>query len=287
MKTRILTAVAAFFLTPACTGASGGGVSDSEVEAISTTRESLTIADEFTSTSVAPLHVRLAWGYLSWMGDRGLRSSTGVRAERYDWTGSAVLSDGKATLDMSTFLEPGDSAAAGEANEVKWTSHTVPHFDGVIATLEPATAAANLVIKTPTFEKTVAVAELAAGAELRFDVEASGRQFSISALPDEDAACSGFIVGFARVDGETTHFKGLRLSKLGDRLGKLRFDATGGAITAEVVDPDGAVVDSGEGTLDATAHTFRITLGSGTVSGLYVDPRYSSRGSFQATARCL
>lgn len=293
MKTRTLVGLATFLLVPACAGSAGGGVSDSEVDAIKTARESLTIADEFTSTSVAPMHVRLAWGYLSWMGEggRGAKGQPGlsvpkVMPEGFDWTGNATVTDGKATLDMSTFLEKGDSAEAGEANEVKWNSHTFPHFDGVIATLEPATTAASLVIKTPSFEKTVALSELTGGKELRFDVEATGRQFSISSLPEEDAACSGFVVGFSRVDGTTTHFKGLRLSKLGDRLGKLRFDVTDGAITAEVVDASGAVIDSGEGTLDAASHTFAIKLGTGSVSGLYVDPSYSSRGSFQATARC-
>lgn len=285
-RSKLFAALATLLLTPACAGSSDSAIADSDVDAIATARSSLTTVDEFATPDV--LHVRLAWGYLAWQ-DRGGRTAarTAGRELGFDWTGNLVLSDGTATLDMSTFLEKGDSAVSGEANEVKWNSHTYPHFDGVIATLKPASAAANLVIKTPSFEKTLSFAEVAAGKELRFDVESTGRQFSISALPDESAACSGFVVGFVKPEGAVTHFKGLRLSNLGDRLGKLRFEASDGVISsAEVLNAAGEVVDTGAGTLDAAAHTFSVTLGSGTVSGLYADPSYSSRGSFQATARC-
>lgn len=266
---------AALFALSACSGG-GGAIADSEVDAIKTTRSSLTVADEFATPGV--LHVRLAWGLLSWAGK-------GQRPTGFDWTGGAKLSDGTANLDMVTFFEKGDEAVAGEASEVKWNSHTYPHFDGVIATLTPG-AGGTVTIDTPSFKKELPVAALNAGNELRFPVGTAGHEFSISSLADQDAACSGFVVGFVKPDGETTHFKGLRLSNLGDRLGKLSFDVAGGAITAEVTDLNGELVESGTGTIDAATRTFSIALGKSTVTGLYVDPSYSSRGSFQATERC-
>lgn len=271
-RTQVVSALSFLFLIPACTG-STGGVSDSEVDAIKTTRSSLTTADEFSTPGV--LHVRLAWGLLSW-------ADKGARPAAFDWTGAATLSDGTAKLDMVTFFEKGDEGVAGEANQLKWNSHTYPHFDGVIGTLQPASLDATLALVTPKFEKTLGVNELLSAGELRFDVDDVGHQVSVSAIPDEDASCSGFVVGFVR----ESNFKGLRLSNLGDRLGKLRFDVTDGKIAAEVVDLNGEVIDSGEGTLDAAAHTFSITLSNSTVSGLYEDASYSSRGSFQASVRC-
>jgi hypothetical protein len=273
-RTRILLALSLFALTPACTGSSGGAITDSEVDAIQTTRSSLTTTDEFATPDV--VHVRLAWGLLAWAGK-------GTRPTGVDWTGGATLSDGTATLDMSTFFEKGDSAANGEANQVNWNSHTYPHFDGVVATLKPGSADATLAIKTPNFEKTLAISELVKRGELRFPVDAAGHAYSISALPDQDASCSNFVVGFVR----DSNFKGLVLSNLGDRLGKLRFEVmTDGTISGEQVDLDGEVVASGTGAIDSAAHTFSLTLGKSVVTGLYEDPSYSSRGSFQATARC-
>lgn len=270
-RTKVLFAFSFLFLVPGC--ASSSGVADSEVDAIKTTRSSLTTTDEFATSGV--VHVRLAWGLLAW-------AEKGKRPEAFEWTGSATLSDGTAKLDMVTFFEKGDEAVAGEANQLKWNSRTSPHFDGVIGTLTPGSADGTFSIVTPKFEKTLAVSELVNAGELRFDVDDVGHQFSISTLPDEDASCSGFVVGFSR----DTNFKGLRLSNLGDRLGKLRFDVTDGKIAAEVVDLNGEVIESGAGTLDATAHTFSITLSKSTVTGLYEEPSYSSRGSFQATVRC-
>ncbi|MFO0598553.1 MAG: hypothetical protein U0228_24820 [Myxococcaceae bacterium] len=256
----------------ACSGSSSG-VADSEVDAIQTARSSLTTADEFATADV--LHVRLAWGLLAW-ADKGLRPK-GV-----DWTGAATLSNGSATLDMITFFEPGDSKVDGPANALSWNSHTYPHFDGVIGTLKPGAADATLAIKTASFEKTLSIAELLSSKELRFKVDDVGHEFSVSALPDQDASCSGFVVGFVR----GTEFKGLHLSNLGDRTGKLRFEAADGKIAAELVDENGAVVDTGTGTIDASAHTFTIALGKSTVNGLYEDASYSSRGAFQATQTC-
>lgn len=271
--TKVTFALSVLFFVSACSGSSGGAVSDSEVDAIKTTRSSLTTVDELATPGV--LHVRLAWGLLAW-------ADKGVKPSAFDWTGAATLSDGTAKLDMVTFFEKGDEAVAGEANQLKWNSHTYPHFDGVIGTLTPASEGGALSIVTPKFEKSVAISELLAAGELRFKVDDVGHEFSISALPDEDASCSGFVVGFVR----ESNFKGLRLSNLGDRLGKLRFDVTDGKIAAEVVDLNGEVIDSGEGALDAAAHTFSITLSTSTITGLYEDASYSSRGSFQATVRC-
>lgn len=281
-----LLAAATILLIPACSADRVvDAISDTEVDSIQTTRESVTIASETEVPGV--LHVRLAWGYLAWKehASRGDRA-TGLRDAGFDWTGGLTISNGTATLDMSTFLEKGDSAEVGAANEVKWNSHTYPHFDGVIATLTPETADAQVVIDTPSFKKTLSFTELATGGEQRFAVEATGRELSISPLVDEDASCSGFIVGFLKADGTTLGFKGLRLSKLGDRLGKLRFESVDGAITAEVLDTEGVVIDTGTGALNAEAKTFTVQLSNGTVRGSYADPSYSSRGSFQATARC-
>lgn len=279
---RVLVASLILF-TAACSGSSGGAITDSEVDAIKTTRSSLTTTDEFATPDV--VHVRLAWGLLAWAGKGFVQTSEqkGTKPTGTDWTGGLTLSDGTATLDMSTFFEKGDSALNGEANQVKWNSHTYPHFDGVIATLKPGSSASTVAIVTPNFEKTLSISELVQGGEVRFPVDAAGHEFSISALPDEDASCSNFVVGFVR----DSSFKGLVLSNLGDRLGKLRFDIlTDGTLGAEQVDLNGEVVASGTGTIDAAAHTFTLSIGKSTVSGLYADPSYSNRGSFQATSRC-
>ena len=68
MHRKLFAALATLLLTPACAGSSGSGVSDSDINAIQTARESLTQVDEFATPKV--LHVRLGWGYLSWQ-DRG------------------------------------------------------------------------------------------------------------------------------------------------------------------------------------------------------------------------
>lgn len=253
--------------------ADSGAVSDAEVDAIKTARSSLVTADEFARPGV--LHVRLAWGLLAW-ADRGAKEST------VDWTGSAALSSGTATLDMTTFFEKGDAPVEGAANEVKWASQTHPHFDGVVATLEPSSADDTFTITTPGFTKALTAADLNAAGELRFSVDDAGHEFSISALPDEDASCSYFVVGFSR----GAHFKGLALSNLGDRQGKLRFEVSDGAITADLLDTDGAVIDSGAGALDEATQSFTIALGKSTLTGLYTPASYASRGSFQASARC-
>lgn len=278
MKLQVPLFAAVFTLSACVGGTTGGAISDSEVDAIKTARSSLTTADEFATTGVT--HVRLAWGLLAWAGK-------GVRPTGTDWSGGLTIPDGTAKLDMTTFFEPGDAPVDGAAaNEVKWNSHTYPHFDGIIATLTPASATGSLVINTASFKQEIPLADLTSGKELRYPVDAAGHEFSISALADEDASCSGFVVGFVRPEGDVTHFKGLRLSNLGDRLGKLRFDVTGSDVSAEVVDEAGTVLESATGTLDATAKTFSITLAKSIVTGLYVDPSYSSRGSFQATVRC-
>ncbi len=258
-------------LLAACSGESG--VTDAEVDAIKTSRASLVSAD--SDATVGVMHVRLAWGLLAWAG-RGAKEST------VDWTGGAALSNGTASLDMTTFFEKGDVPVEGAANEVKWASHTHPHFDGIIATLAPGSADDTLRITTPGFTKELSVADLNAAGEFRFNVDDAGHEFSISAIPDEDAACSYFVVGFSR----GAAFKGLVLSKLGDRDGKLRFEVNDGAITADLLDSEGAIIDSGAGTVDERTQSFSITLGKSTVTGLYTPATYSTRGSFQAQARC-
>lgn len=288
---RISTLFAALTALAGCQFGQSSAISDSEIDSIRTARSALTSATdnvEQTGTAAAAtpgvFHLRLAWGYLAHR-----QRPTGW----VNWTGTAALSSGTMKQQNVIFFEKGDFAIASDkANAIAWQSKTLPHFDGTFATAITDEKTQTLSIDTPVFKKELAVAELLAGAELRFPVDVDGHELSVSTIPDEAPACSGFSLGFLRANGDGFDFGGIVTNTAGEKLGKLRFatDAKGAA-TGAVTDLTGQTVAKVEGTVDAVGQAFSLTLtrtdaAASTVRGLFRPATYSNRGSFQASLRC-
>ena len=272
----------AFFCSCGTSDRSEELISDSEIDAIATSRASL------TSTPAEPtagaFHLRVAWGYLA--GKRDAPSWV-------DWTGSVRVDAGSTSLESLNYFERSDFAVpSNDPRSVAWSSHTRPHFDGLVAKVAPAQGAAMVHFQTPAFEKDLTVSELASGFSQRYVVDAAGHEVSISSVPD--AACGGFAFGYLRPAREGwLAFGGLFTDASGQPQGRLRMRAEDGKVEARLV-ANGKESAQGTGTLTVADQggSFRFTLVRsdgvtlGEVRGSYADPSYSPRGSFQATLRC-
>ncbi len=256
-------------------------VTDQEIGSIQTSSAALTVAQPTTAPTLAPVHVKLAWGYLA--GDFRAR-------EWIDWTGGLQISQGTATLDHLVFFERHDFPQPSEdPSQVRWTSRTLPHFDGVVVRLDPGAADAVLHVKTASFSHDFDVAQLAQGSEQEFAVDAEGHQLVISSVGD--SACGGFAFGYERPSREGwLAFGGLLTNAKGEPQGRLRFRADGEAIQARVVDDAHQVIATGEGTLNGSDFSIALKKADGsalaTVKGVFDAPSYSPRGHFQAHLDC-
>lgn len=284
MTTRLLPLAAAVVFVTACgmPDTEESLVSDSELGAIQVEQGLTTEQPTSTTSTPGAFHLRLAWGYLA--GNR-------TPPEWVSWTGKAVVTSGTMQLEHLIFFERRDFPLPSlAANELDWRSRTLPHFDGVVAKVTPGAATDTVTITMPRFTQSFDVASLAAGAEQHFVVDAEGHELSLSAVPD--SGCGGFSLGYLRTSPEGwTGFAGLVLNQRGQRVGIVRFRADNGQVQARLLS-GGAVVATGTGTLDAATKRFSITFtkrdgsSAGTLEGLYTDPSYSPRGSFQAHGLC-
>lgn len=281
MNARTLLIAAALFAASACgmPQTEEQLLPDSDLAGVQTTQSAITS----TVPAANAFHLRLAWGYLA--GE--LRARTWV-----SWTGQASVTSGTAALEHLIFFERHDSPLPNPApNTVAWSSRTLPHFDGLVLKVTPGAATDEVTVTTPLFQHTFAVAELAAGSEQHFVVDAAGHEVSVSSIPD--AACEGFALGYMKPSDEGwLGFAGLVVDSHGDRLGIVRFKVENGQVRARLIGANRQVTATGQGTLDEAAHTFSLSLvkPDGTVAanltGLYTPPAYSPRGSFQARWSC-
>ena len=252
-------------------------VPDSEVNAMQVEQGLTTATPDSLPSTPGAFHLRLAWGYLA-----------GKRAppEWVNWTGKAVVTSGTLALEHLIFFERRDFPLPSPApNELDWRSHTLPHFDGLVARVVPGAATDTVTITMPRFTQSFDAATLAAGTEQHFIVDTEGHELSLSAVPE--SSCGRFALGYARDSAEGwTGFAGLVLNQHGQRVGSVRFRAENGQMQARLFEGT-TLRASGTGTLDATNH-FSITFANaGTLSGLYNPASYSQRGSFQASGGCL
>ena len=303
MNARTALFSAALFAVTACglpeTEEEDTLITDSELSLIQTAEQASTSSPTATTTdpttastdtatttppAVAPFHLRLAWGYLS--GNRRT-------PEWQSWTGGAGVTSGTMRIEHLIFFDRRDFPVPTSApNTIAWRSRTLPHFDGVVAKVEPGSATDQVTVRMPLFNQRLDVAALAAGSEQHFVLDNEGHELSISSVPAN--GCSGFSFGYMKqAPAGWLGFAGVITNGRGQRIGIVRFRSDNGAIRARAYVGRNLVAE-GTGTLDATAKTFSISFtkldgsAGGTVSGLYVDPAYSPRGSFQAngTGHC-
>ncbi len=252
-------------------------ISDQEVGQVLSSQSAITSTVTRPPSAPAPFHLRLTWGYLA--GD--------FRAPNWiDWTGGLKVDSGTAQLQHLIFFERRDFPKPSEdPTQVLWTSHTRPHFDGVVVRVQPGAATDVVHLTTASFSKDLPVSQLAAGIDQRFDVDTQGHQLTVSAIPD--LGCGGFAFGYEKPAREGwLGFAGLLTDEAGNNQGVVRFRADGEVIRARLVGKDNKVLAEGTGKLDG--EKFEFSLGElGTVKGFYQGPNsFSPRGSFQAVLGC-
>ena len=260
-------------------------IPDSEID----TQQSLIVSSEATAPAAgAPqgAYVKVAWGYLAGR----LVGAPGW----IDWTGSLSVDSGAAALQSLVYFDRGDSPMpSAAANEIDWHSRTWPHYDGVIARVQPGAALDAVHFKTPPFAQDLSAADLAQGQNLHYVVDADGHEVSINSIPA--GACGGFAYGYERIARKGwLGFGGLITEPAGKVIGRLRFRVEGGTLFARVVGIDKTVLAEGEGTLTASAEggSYEISLHKpdgtdfGKVQGVFQAPSYAVRGAFQATWKC-
>jgi hypothetical protein len=290
MRSSLLVTVSALALI----GCGGGGldwtedeklIPDSEIDSQQSQLVSAEPAQP-AAGAVQGAYVKVVWGYLA---GRLLGAPGWI-----DWTGSLSVDGGSAALQSLVFFDRGDSPLpTSGANEIDWRSRTWPHYDGLIALVQPAAAGDLVHLQTPPLTKDLPVADLAQGQNLHYVVDADGHEVSITSIPA--GACGGFAYGYERIARKGWKgFGGLLTEPAGKVIGRLRFRAEGGTLFARVVDADRNVLAEGEGSLSASAEggSFEIGLqkpdgtGFGAVTGIFQSPTYAVRGAFQATWKC-
>lgn len=269
-------------------------ISDGELDAIVSSRDGLVATQPEPPPGADVVHVRLAWGYFAGK----LRNLPGW----VNWSGGAQMPGAQVSLENLVYFDRHDRpVATAEADRVQWSSKTLPHFDGVVIRVAASEAGQVLQLATPKYQRALSAEELAAGVNLRETVDADGHEVAIAAVPDR--ACAGFSYGYEKPSSEGwLGFAGLFTDASGTITGRLRFRADGNQLTARLWKKDGAAPydlgvegdpsATGEGSIDPDSHAFALTLRDAEgntvarVSGIYADPSYSPRGSFQATVSC-
>ena len=265
-----------------------GLVTDGEIDAIGTARSELNapLTTPPSATAPAAIHVRLAWGYLAGKAKAG---------QWVNWTGGVTTDGGTVVLENLNFFDRGDRAVPSQsASGVSWVSRTLPHFDGLVVKVQPAAPTDVVSIRMPLFSADLTAADLAAGVEQHFVVDAAGHEVSLASVADTEA-CAGFAFGYERPSAEGwLAFGGLFTDSSGQVTGRLRFRVDGETVRARLMGPDKQLVASGQGSfaIAAGGGSFTLSLarpdgtGAGVVRGLFHSPSYSPRGSFQATVAC-
>lgn len=269
-------------------------ITDSELDAIVSSRDGLVATQPELPPGVDVVHVRLAWGYFAGK----FRNLPGW----VSWSGGAQMPGAQVSLENLVYFDRHDKpVATAEGDRVQWSSKTLPHFDGAVLRVAASEAGQVLQFTTPKFQRALSIEALAAGVNLRETVDADGHEVAIAAVPDR--ACAGFSYGYQKPSSEGwLGFAGLFTDASGTITGRLRFRADGNQLTARLWKKDGSqpydlgvVGDpsaTGEGSIDPDSHSFALSLSDADgntvarVSGIYADPSYSPRGSFQATVGC-
>ena len=254
-------------------------ISDGELGEVQTARSQLTVAtvEQPSPQLPAAFHLRLTWGLLG----GNMRTWQWV-----NWTGGLKVDSGSATLEHLIFFDNHDMVQkSDDPTQVRWSSRTGPHFDGVVVKVQPGAATDKLHVTTPLFTRDFDTATLAAGIEQRFDVDAAGHQISVTAIPQ--LGCGGFAFGYQRKSSEGwLGFAGLLTDESGANQGIIRFRAEGGVIQARLMGKDGNELAAGKGTLDGERFEFALG-GLGTVKGFFQPANaFSPRGSFQGSLAC-
>jgi hypothetical protein len=251
-------------------------IPDSEIDS----QQSKMISTDAPPAAVQGTYVKIVWGYLAGR----LVGAPGW----IDWSGSLAVDSGTCSLDSLVFFDAGDtSLPSSAANEIDWHSRTLPHYDGVIALVQPGAASDVVHLTTPPFSKDIAAADLAKGLNDHEVVDADQHEVSITSIPA--GAGGGFTYGYERKHPLRgwLGFGGLFTDPEGNVIGRLRFRVEGSGIVARLTDLQKSVLAEGSGTM--SDQTFDLSLqktdGSsyGTVSGIYQPPSYAVRGAFQAT----
>jgi hypothetical protein len=269
-------------------------ITDSELDSIQSSRDGLVATENELPPGVDVVHVRLAWGYFAGK----FKNLPGW----VNWSGGTQMPGAQVSLENLVYFDRHDKpVATAEADRVAWSSKTLPHFDGAVIKVAATEASQVLQFTTPKYSRALTTAELAAGVNLRETVDSDGHEVAIAAVPDR--ACAGFSYGYEKPSSEGwLGFAGLFTDASGTITGRLRFRADGNQLTARLWKKDGAQPydlstdgdpsATGEGSIDPASHAFSFSLSDADgntvarVSGIYAEPSYSPRGSFQATVGC-
>jgi hypothetical protein len=227
-------------------------------------------------------YVRLTWGLLA---------GNALAKDWVDWSGSLSTDEGSVQLSHLIYFENEDHPDGSTSpSSIEWTSHTRPHFDGLVARVEVPDDANTLTLSMPHFERSFRASELTGGDDAVFNVDGEGHAVSLSALPASDCP-GGFVIGYMRpAKLGWLAFGGRTTDRTGRFNGTLRFRGLDdGTLKGQMVDESGNVVAQVHGTVvqennggsfsaelvDAEGHAL------GSFTGLYTSPSYSNRGSFQ------
>jgi hypothetical protein len=293
MKTALALALAALPLAACGPQTEEDLISDDEVSAIISSRDGLVTTQPPAAESTV-VHVRVAWGYFAGK----FRDLPGW----VNWSGGARMEGGQVSIENLVYFDRHDHpVATQEADAVAWSSKTLPHFDGAVLQVASSAPGQSLHFVTPRFERSLTIEELSAGVNLHETIDSDGHEVAITSVPDQ--GCAGFSYGYEKPSSEGwLGFAGLFTDQRGTITGRLRLRAEGDQLKARLWKSDGShpydlsvsgdPSATGEGTIDLATHryAFALTDASGTtvarIQGLYADPSYSPRGSYEAVVSC-
>jgi hypothetical protein len=238
------------------------------------------------ASSGRSFYLRLAWGRLA--GEGRTPATAAV-----DWSGSVSVSEGTVALSRLNYFDSDSRPEAqGEGGRIAWVSHLQPRFAGLVARVELPSDDATVTVDTPLFRHTFRASELTGGDDAVFPVDAEGHAVSVSTIPASKCP-GGFTLGYAQPakDG-TVVFGGRTTDRTGKFTGVFRFRELGdGTLSGAALDLDGRELARVRGTIvrNSDGGSFSAELiGAnghplGSLTGLFDDPSYASRGAFQGS----
>lgn len=210
------------------------------------------------STAGDVYYVRVMWGNL--VLDSDVESAV-------DYSGTIAIDDGLIVIERTILFDNWDTEidTREDPTYVAWSSHTRPHFDGLLLRVEPGVSADadnSLRLIIGPYVRDIALADLASLVSL----EPSGAgddQVAIAAYRQTEAE-AGFVDGRWRdlVEREGGVAKAKWETGPGELLGHLRCrylpeSETGGVVRGKAIDADGNFEAMLEGAYEATDGAFQ------------------------------
>jgi len=259
-------------------------ISDAEITALQQTSVPPETAPDAASSGRS-FYLRLAWGQLA---------GEAAPASAVDWSGSVTVSQGTVALSRLDYFDASGrpEVQAAEPGRIEWASRLQPQFAGLIARVELPSDDATVTVDMPLFRHTFRASELTGGDDAVYAVDSDGHAVSVSSIPASRCP-GGFTLGYVRPakDGSVA-FGGRTTDRTGRFTGTIRFHELGdGTLLGRVIDLDGRESARVRGTIVRTSDggSFSAELVDdsghplGSLTGLFDDPSYASRGAFQGS----